>query len=385
MKPSHFFLPSLFLSSFFLLLATVTRAQQITGVWRGKINGSNTEIKIVKSGDNLVGVAYYYHNRNAFKRYSIKGHFDANTNSVIWWDEMLLEEKGKKGLLQISADPAAQLMVADFNCPGGEEMYLDGESSNRDNNTIRNGTVQLEKRKRPLFNDEWDFIIDNYLVGANNPELIDSISSMGITARIPEEPALDASPVAGTNTTKPVGAPVVVAPKPADPAKVETPPVTVKAEPEKPADTPAVAVTAPPVTAPPVAAPPVAAPPSANETKFSGRKNVLQTVIPITAATIEMRFYDNAQVDGDSIALFLNGKMIFQHIRLTDQPYTIKLNASELGEDNELVMVAENLGSIPPNTSLMVAIVGDKRYEARLFANEESSALVRIMRQRKEE
>lgn len=98
-----------------------------------------------------------------------------------------------------------------------------------------------------------------------------------------------------------------------------------------------------------------------------------------------MRFYDNAQVDGDSIALFLNGKMIFQHIRLTDQPYTIKLNASELGEDNELVMVAENLGSIPPNTSLMVAIVGDKRYEARLFANEESSALVRIMRQRKEE
>ena len=44
-------------------------------------------------------------------------------------------------------------------------------------------------------------------------------------------------------------------------------------------------------------------------------------------------------------------------------------------------MVAENLGSIPPNTSFMVAIVGNKRYEARLFANENSSALVRIVRE----
>ncbi len=30
-----------------------------------------------------------------------------------------------------------------------------------------------------------------------------------------------------------------------------------------------------------------------------------------------------------------------------------------------MVMVAENLGTIPPNTSLMVAIVDGKRYEAR--------------------
>ncbi|MGO8055630.1 hypothetical protein, partial [Rhizobium leguminosarum] len=97
------------------------------------------------------------------------------------------------------------------------------------------------------------------------------------------------------------------------------------------------------------------------EEKFKSRKNIVQTIIPITANTIELRFYDNAQVDGDSIALFLNNRMIFKNIRLTDQAYTIKLNASELEDDNELVMVAENLGSIPPNTSFMVAIVGDKR------------------------
>lgn len=356
----------------FTTLCSNLFAQNITGVWRGKINGSNTEIKLIKSGDNLVGVAYYYHNRNAFKRYSVKGHFDPATNSVIWWDEMLLEEKGKKGLLQISADPAAQLMVADFNCPGGEEMYLDGESSNRDNKSIRNGSVQLEKRKKPLFPDEWDFIIDNYLVGTNDPELIDSISNMGIGSKIPEEPALDAVAIKPGAQTKDGTAPVVTAPASSTPA-VTTPAVTTTV------------VTPPPTVKPDtvetqVVATPAKPAPSVNETKFTTRKNVLQTVIPITAQTIELRFYDNAQVDGDSIALFLNGKLLFQHIRLTDQPYTIRLNADELGEDNELVMVAENLGSIPPNTSLMVAIVGDKRYEARLFANEQSSAMVRIMR-----
>jgi len=44
------------------------------------------------------------------------------------------------------------------------------------------------------------------------------------------------------------------------------------------------------------------------------------------------------------------------------------------------VMVAENLGTIPPNTSLMVAVVGDKQYEAHLQSTEGSSALVRLVK-----
>jgi hypothetical protein len=70
------------------------------------------------------------------------------------------------------------------------------------------------------------------------------------------------------------------------------------------------------------------------------------------------------------------------HIRLTDQPSVIRLTADQLGADNELVMVAENLGSIPPNTSYMVVRIGDKQFEARLFANEKSSALIRLVQQR---
>ncbi|MEJ0103249.1 MAG: hypothetical protein WDO19_12125 [Bacteroidota bacterium] len=53
---------------------------------------------------------------------------------------------------------------------------------------------------------------------------------------------------------------------------------------------------------------------------------------------------------------------------------------SDLKESNELIMVAENLGSIPPNTSYMLAIVGDKRYDAYLASTENSSAMIRFVK-----
>jgi hypothetical protein len=39
-------------------------------------------------------------------------------------------------------------------------------------------------------------------------------------------------------------------------------------------------------------------------------------------------------------------------------------------------MVAENLGSIPPNTSLMIVTAGTKRYEVYISSNEQRNAKV---------
>lgn len=102
--------------------------------------------------------------------------------------------------------------------------------------------------------------------------------------------------------------------------------------------------------------------------------------IPISGDSIELRFYDNAEIDGDSIAIYLNNQLLYEHVLLSDKPYTIKLPVASLQPANELVMVAENLGSIPPNTSLMVAMIDGKRYEARLESTEQSSALIRFVK-----
>jgi hypothetical protein len=114
------------------------------------------------------------------------------------------------------------------------------------------------------------------------------------------------------------------------------------------------------------------------EQKFTNREKVFNKEIPLTGDSIELRFYDNAEIDGDSISLFLNGRLIFEHIRLEEKAYVVKLAVSDLQDNNELTMVAENLGAIPPNTSYMVALVGDKRYDAQLASTENSSAMIKL-------
>lgn len=46
--------------------------------------------------------------------------------------------------------------------------------------------------------------------------------------------------------------------------------------------------------------------------------------------------------------------------------------------EHELTMVAENLGTIPPNTSLMVVEAGEQRFDVRITSTEQKNAVVRF-------
>jgi hypothetical protein len=319
----------------------------ITGVWKGKINKQKAEIKIIQNGDNLTGTAYYYESANKYRRYSIKGYFDPNTNEAVWWDDQLLEEKTGSFT---SPGKVPLLSRADFNCPGDGRMMLEGKASKADDQKEKAGDVDLDKTGHPNFSDEWDFVIENYTVGANDPDIIDSIGSLSARRPIPEEESVIVS------NARPV-------------REIQRPLTVPKALPGEESKIPA--------TPAPIAGIPKIV---TIEEKFNTRKKTFASEIPVSGDSIELRFYDNAQVDGDSISLFLNDKLIFEHIRLTEKAYTIKLPVAELNTSNELVMVAENLGSIPPNTSYMVAEMGEKRYEARLESTEGSSALIRLVK-----
>ncbi len=350
--------PSLRLFSFFILvmlfLPAILNAQMITGTWHGKINRQKVEVKIIQNGDSLTGTSYYYESAGNYRRYSIKGYFDPKNNSALWWDDRLLEEKSVRFSITVPGK-IPMLSRADFNCPGGGKMMLDGKVAKKENDTKPTGEVHLDKTGNPEFEDEWDFVIDNYTVGANDPDIIDSISG------IAQQPVATEEPVKTIAVEKPImiSPPLVI-------EKKETTPV-LKTEIPKEEPKPVVIIT-PPVKAPTI------------EEKFVSRKKVLTKEIPLSGDSVELRFYDNAEIDGDSISLFLNDKLLFQHIRLNGYAYTIKFSISDLNETNELIMVAENLGTIPPNTSYMLAIVGDKRYDAYLSSTEGSSAMVRFIK-----
>ena len=342
---------TLIITGFLLCLFTNSSAQMITGVWKGKINKKKTELKIIQKGDSLIGTSYYYESGDTYRRYSIKGYFDPATNEAVWWDDQLLEEKkGKFNLNTPGKIP--YLSSADFNCPGSDKMFLDGDAALKNKTGSIQGPVHLEKTNETLFPDEWDFIIENYTAGANDPYYIDSVSSIASTpVNVPVEKTIQQKentvPVENRETIKIDNRPI----EKSEPVKVLPAPKTVQKQ----------------LTVK-----------KTIEEEFKIREKIIATDIPITGDSIELRFYDNAEIDGDSISLFLNNKLIFQHIRLTAAAYTIKLPVNELNENNELVMVAENLGSIPPNTSYMLAIVDNKRYEAMLKSTEETSAVIRL-------
>ncbi|PWT95101.1 MAG: hypothetical protein C5B52_18620 [Bacteroidetes bacterium] len=316
-------------------------AQQITGVWEGKINNKRVELKIVQNGDSLTGTSYYYDLGKNYRRYAIKGYFDFKENFVVWWDDHLIVNKSS-GLLPGSKKGGDLFSSADFSCPGGDKMWLNGSCAPKDDRDQITGTVSLEKTGNPHFSDEWDYVIENYTSGSNDRQLIEQTTAMSY-------PGTNYNPLPETNT------------------------VTEARQTQKPIPNKDNAI----ITPEKAVVVPVKF--QSNEERLVTRKKIVATEIPLTGDSVELKFYDNAEIDGDSIALFMNEKLMFEHVRLSDTAYSIKISVEELKNHNELTMVAENLGAIPPNTSFMVALVDGKRYEARLESTEQTSATIRFV------
>lgn len=105
------------------------------------------------------------------------------------------------------------------------------------------------------------------------------------------------------------------------------------------------------------------------------KKNILKT-ITITQPTFRLDFYDNGEIDGDSITVFYNGKVVLSHKKLSASPISLTLTLDDNVKENIVTMYADNLGAIPPNTALMIATDGDKRYEVRIESDTEKSGSV---------
>lgn len=116
-----------------------------------------------------------------------------------------------------------------------------------------------------------------------------------------------------------------------------------------------------------------------NAPNYEKRNSDVIKTIEIDNASFTVDLYDNGEVDGDSVSLFFNGKLILSHKRLSDKPLNLKLNVDNTREVNELIMYADNLGSIPPNTALMIVYDGDNRYEVRISSDLQKSGVIRFV------
>ena len=112
---------------------------------------------------------------------------------------------------------------------------------------------------------------------------------------------------------------------------------------------------------------------------FEKRNTAVLKSIEIENETFSVTLYDNGEVDGDSVSVFYNGKLILSHQRLSEKPLTVVLDATTGKHVNELTMYAENLGEIAPNTALMVVKDGENRYEVRIASDLKNSGSIHFI------
>ena len=106
------------------------------------------------------------------------------------------------------------------------------------------------------------------------------------------------------------------------------------------------------------------------------RSNPLIRTIVTNQPDIKIDLYDNGDIDGDTITVYHNNEVIAWKKGLTDKPVTINVKADAGNTMHEFVMVADNLGSIPPNTALMIITTGGKRYQLFVSSDKQKNAKV---------
>lgn len=194
--------------------------------------------------------------------------------------------------------------------------------------------------------------------------------------------------VASPPVVKPKPTPVpkpTVQPKPSQPIVKNTPtpkpaPVVPKPTPAPPIPKPAVAPPAPVVARVPKPLPVVAEGSASDLNKRS--IETIQTVY-FKTDSLMLTLYDNGEVDGDTVSVVVNGRVIMGKKGLSTKAITETLYLTpEMGDSLQMIMYAENLGTIAPNTGLLIIQDGKDRYEIRFSGDLTKNAAI-IFKRRK--
>ena len=113
------------------------------------------------------------------------------------------------------------------------------------------------------------------------------------------------------------------------------------------------------------------------------RKTEIIRSVPFSSDSLLLSLYDNGTIDGDTVSVVLNGNVIIAKKRLTANAIRTTVYVTpDLGDSLQLVMYAENLGSIPPNTGLLIIQDGDNRNEIRFEGDLRKSSAIILRRRR---
>ncbi|RYY68009.1 MAG: hypothetical protein EOO13_13455 [Chitinophagaceae bacterium] len=326
-----------------IFAAPSLRSQNIQGTWEGEMNGELLRISVEQKGMSICGFTHDYVLRDSLdnctaayagkyldeqKLFLLTGtYFIRNSGShvlmkIILWQEERLGKNRLRGKVTTG---------------GSFEYIMDAGSYDVILRKVSSRPIKLANGEPNCF------------------------------PKPPQKPVAAATPP----TKPPVPKPRPVIPKPVVPKPVVPAPVTPKPKPVPPAVKDTV-----PRQKPGVIPPVFAKPDPELMRKMTERRQNQQSTLEVNVKRINLKVYDNGEIDNDTVSIFYNGKLLLSHQRLSDKPIIINLDLDENITKHTLTMYAENLGGIPPNTALIVVTAGDKRYELRSKANLEENAVL---------
>ncbi|PWT99558.1 MAG: hypothetical protein C5B52_10555 [Bacteroidetes bacterium] len=361
------------------------KAQNLNGQWRGSFNSAgnivagegNTEyvLELEFNGTTVSGYSYTYFDfpgRRCYVLCRLEGNYEPDSKSIVVTEVEKIKSNTPPNFID-----CLQTHILTFFKQGSTEKLVGRWKPARKTDNCGTGSTELERR---VLTKIAPAKTDSAIAKANtNPPPKNNTTTNTTTKKTTKStPPKSTSPktsvaatpkksnptASNTTTTKPKPKPKPVATTAKPKTEVATKPNT-----EKPATLDSLKVLTPEL-------------PAVNEKQvvkgYENRpKNLLKT-IEVSGEEFKVDLYDNGEIDGDSISVFFNGKLMVSHQRLSDKPITLKIKIDPSRIDNDLVMYAENLGSIPPNTALMVVTIGEQRYEVRITSTEQTSGTVRF-------
>jgi len=80
--------------------------------------------------------------------------------------------------------------------------------------------------------------------------------------------------------------------------------------------------------------------------------------------------------DNDTVSIYLNREILAKNIQISKRPALIKFQIDKLIVLHELLLYAENLGLVPPNTSELILIDGETRHRVMIVSDKQKTAAI---------
>lgn len=107
-----------------------------------------------------------------------------------------------------------------------------------------------------------------------------------------------------------------------------------------------------------------------------GRENKLVKQVTVNSSSISIDLYDNGTIDNDTIMIFDNKVLLLENKRLSYKATHFDVNFNKDNNRHEIIIVAHNLGTVPPNTALMVVKDGTSRQEIYITSTLSVNAMI---------